>query len=229
MTTVAPEVHLTDDDLADLSDTFESSPASTIISWAVDTFGSSLSLSASMTDAVLIDLATRVDPQIEVVFVDTGYHFPETLQTLDVVRRRYSLNVRILTVPPQTPPLWTDQPTCCGPAKVAMLDRALIDKRAWMSGVRRAEAPTRAATPVLHRDDRGLVKINPLAMWTDDDIAGYIAEHDVPVNPLTRLGYPSIGCLPCTTPIASGEDARAGRWRGLAKTECGINVSIRPR
>ncbi len=217
-----PEI--TDDELAALNDRFAHAPASQIIRWAVDTFGPRLALTASMTDAVLIDLATKVDPGIEVIFIDTGYHFPETLQTVEVVRRRYALNLHLLTVPRSDPPLWTQQPTCCSEAKVAMLDRALATKDAWLSGLRRAEAATRADAPILGRDRRGLVKVNPIAAWTDDDLAGYIEDHDVPVNPLQTQGYPSIGCLPCTTPVAPGEDPRAGRWRGQAKTECGLHV-----
>lgn len=217
-----PGERLTDGQLATLSTSFETAPASHVIRWAVETFGPRLCLTASMTDAVLIDLATGVDPGIEVVFIDTGYHFPETLETVEVVRRRYALNLHVLTVPPRDPPLWT-QTGCCAEAKVAMLDRALATKQAWLSGLRRAEAPSRAAAPVVGRDRRGLVKVNPLANWSDDDIAGYIAAHDVPVNPLVRQGYPSIGCAPCTTPVAPGEDPRAGRWRGLDKTECGLH------
>lgn len=223
---LAPHVHpptFTDDELAELSTSFETAPASRIIRWAVETFGSQLCLTASMADAVLIDLATRIDPCIEVVFIDTGYHFPDTLRTVEAVRRRYSLNLHLLTVPPSDPPLWT-RPGCCAEAKVAMLDRALATKQAWLSGLRRVETPTRAEAAILGRDRRGLVKVNPLANWSDDDIAGYIATHDVPVNPLSLQGYPSIGCLPCTTPVAPGEDPRAGRWRGLDKTECGLHT-----
>jgi phosphoadenosine phosphosulfate reductase len=213
----------TDNELAEISASFEGAPASKVIRWAVDTFSPHLCLTASMTDAVLIDLATKVDPGIEVVFIDTGYHFPETLQTVEVVRRRYALNLHLLTVPRSDPPLWTQQPGCCADAKVAQLDRALVGKQAWLSGLRRDEADTRADAPVVGRDRRGLVKVNPLAAWTDADIAGYIADHDVPVNPLTLQGYPSIGCMPCTTAVAPGEDPRAGRWRGLDKTECGLH------
>ena len=219
----SPGTSFTDDELAEISASFESAPASKVIRWAVDTFCPHLCLTASMTDAVLIDLATKVDPGIEVVFIDTGYHFPETLQTVDVVRRRYALNLHLLTVPHSDPPLWTQQPGCCSQAKIAQLDRALAGKQAWLSGLRRAEADSRTDAPVVGRDRRGLVKVNPLANWSDADIAGYIADHDVPVNPLTAQGYPSIGCMPCTTPVAPGEDPRAGRWRGLDKTECGLH------
>ncbi|HEV3227322.1 MAG TPA: phosphoadenosine phosphosulfate reductase family protein, partial [Acidimicrobiales bacterium] len=103
------------------------------------------------------------------------------------------------------------------------LDRALMGKAAWMSGLRRVEAASRDSAPIIARDLRGLVKINPIATWTDDDVAGYIADHDVPVNPLTLQGYPSIGCMPCTEPVTDGDHPRAGRWAGRDKTECGIH------
>ena len=218
-------VDLSDEELAALNQEFERQPASKIIRWAVEEFAPHLSLSASMTDAVLIDLAVKVDPAIEVVFIDTGYHFPETLATVEEVRRHYGLNIRIMTVARQEEALWQADPeNCCSAVKVGQLDRALAGKRAWMSGLRRSEAASRDAAPIVVRDLRGLVKVNPIATWTDDDVAGYIADNDVPVNPLTKRGYPSIGCMPCTTPVRSGEDLRSGRWRGQDKTECGLHV-----
>jgi phosphoadenosine phosphosulfate reductase len=217
--------YLSDAELAKISATFESASAGHIIRWAVDTFGSRISLSASMTDAVLIDLATKVDPGIEVVFIDTGYHFPETLETVEAVRRHYGLNLRMMTVARQEEALWeVDPENCCSAVKVGQLDRALADKDAWMSGLRRAEASTRATAPIVARDLRGLVKVNPLATWTDKDVDGYIRDHDIIVNPLTLQGYPSIGCMPCTHPVAPGEDARSGRWAGSDKTECGLHL-----
>ena len=215
---------LTDEALAEVSAKFENRSASEIVSWAVERFHPQLCLTASMTDAVLIDIATKVEPAIEVVFIDTGYHFPETLATLEEVRRRYGLNLRIMTVPPSPVPLWKSDPVnCCTPAKVQQLERALLGKLAWMSGLRREEAATRRDAPIVRRDKRGLVKLNPLANWTDLDVEGYIADHEVPVNPLLRKGYPSIGCWPCTRPVAPGEDSRAGRWSGRDKTECGLH------
>jgi phosphoadenosine phosphosulfate reductase len=215
----------TDAELAQLSAAFETASAGRIISWAVETFGSRLSLSASMTDAVLIDLATRADPGIEVLFIDTGYHFPETLETVEAVRRHYGLNLRIMTVARQEEELWkVDPENCCSAVKVGQLDRALADKDAWMSGLRRDEAATRANAPIVARDLRGLVKVNPLATWTDADVQGYIRDHDIIVNPLTLQGYPSIGCMPCTKPVTPGEDPRSGRWAGSEKTECGLHL-----
>ncbi|MCO5321993.1 MAG: phosphoadenylyl-sulfate reductase [Microthrixaceae bacterium] len=218
--------HIDDDQLAELNEQFETMAASQVIAWAAETFGPALSLAASMTDAVLIDLATKVAPAIEVVFIDTGYHFPETLETVETVRRRYGLNLRMMTVPHHAEALWEKDPeNCCSAVKVGQLDRALAGKAAWMSGLRRDEAETRASAPIVGRDMRGLVKVNPLATWTSDDVQGYIEEHDVPVNPLTLRGYPSIGCMPCTKPVAEGEDPRSGRWAGREKTECGLHLA----
>ena len=215
---------LTDAELARISAGFETASPGRVIRWAVEEFGTRLAVAASMTDAVLIDLATRVDPGIEVVFIDTGYHFPETLDKVEAVRRRYGLNLRIMTVATQDEALWEADPeNCCSAVKVGQMDRALADKDAWMSGLRRVEAPTRAVAPIVGRDIRGLVKVNPLATWTDLDVRGYIADHGVPVNPLLDRGYLSIGCMPCTRPVAPGDDPRSGRWAGRDKTECGLH------
>jgi len=225
MAIAPPRTELRPSEMAALNDQFETAPASEIIRWAVDTFHPHLALTASMTDAVLIDLAVNVEPSIEVVFIDTGYHFPETLETVETVRRRYGLNLRMMTVPHHDEELWkVDPENCCSAIKVGQLDRALMGKEAWMSGLRRAESPTRAEASILSLDLRGLVKINPIATWTDLDVQGYIADHDVPVNPLVHQGYPSIGCQPCTHPVAPGEDPRSGRWVGQDKTECGLHL-----
>ena len=208
-------------ELAELSRSFESAPASKIIRWAVERFSPRVSLLASMTDAVLIDLAVEVDPSIEVVFIDTGHHFPETLETVELVRRRYGLNLRIVTVGPEPAPLVDG---CCSAAKVLQLDRALVGRDAWLSGLRRADASTRADAPIVGLDRRGLVKVNPIANWSDDDVAGYIATHDVPVNPLVFQGYLSVGCQPCTFPVSTDADPRSGRWAGSDRTECGIHI-----
>jgi len=218
-------VDLSDADLAALSDKFETMPAGAIIEWAVEAFHPHLCLTASMTDAVLIDLAVKIEPSIEVVFIDTGYHFPETLQTVEDVRRRYGLNMKMMTVPTHDEELWkVDPENCCSAIKVGQLDRALQGKDAWMSGLRRSESPTRAAAPLVARDIRGLIKLNPIGMWTDEDVAGYIRDHDVPYNPLVDQGYRSIGCWPCTVPTADSDDPRSGRWAGSDKLECGLHL-----
>lgn len=214
-----------DEDLYEINSRLETAPASKIIKWATDAFGPHICLTASMTDAVLIDLAVKVYPAIEVVFIDTGYHFPETMETVETVRRRYGLNMKIMTAPDNTEDLWRIDPdNCCSALKVQQLERALAGKAAWMSGLRRTEADTRSNAHIVGRDLRGLVKVNPIANWSDDDVAAYIEANDVPVNPLLSQGYPSIGCMPCTQPVADGDDPRSGRWNGKSKTECGIHV-----
>ena len=216
---------LTDANLAAISSNLESAPASEIVAWAVDTFGDGLCLAASMADAVLIDVATRVHPSIEVVFLDTQYHFPETLATADRVKKRYKLELRVLTPDRDPDDLWrTDTDACCDARKVQPMARHLATRSAWMSGLRRTESDSRRDAAIVAHDSRGLVKINPLATWSDSQVDAYIAEHDVPVNPLLFDGYPSIGCWPCTRRVEAGEDARAGRWAGSSKTECGLNT-----
>jgi phosphoadenosine phosphosulfate reductase len=220
-----PITDLTDAELEEISISFESRSAGDVVAWAVKNFGSELCLTTSLTDAVLVDVALSVDPSIEVVFIDTGFHFPETLAVLDEVKRRYQPNLRVLKSPKPIDDLWRrDTDACCAVRKVAQLDDALEGKRAWISGLRRADSPNRARTPILSRDRRGLVKINPLATWTDLDNDGYISDHNVPVNPLVSQGFPSVGCWPCTRAIAEGEDPRAGRWAGTPKTECGLHL-----
>ncbi|MDQ6725975.1 MAG: phosphoadenosine phosphosulfate reductase family protein, partial [Actinomycetota bacterium] len=152
--------------LAEVSRSFEGRPASSVIRWAVELFHPQLCLTASMNDAVLIDLAVKVEPSIEVVFIDTGHHFPETLETLELVRSRYGLNLTVVSPAEGAAPLGPDG--CCSVSKVDLLERGLAGHQAWMSGLRRAEAPTRATAPIVGVDLRGLVKVNPIATWTDE-------------------------------------------------------------
>lgn len=213
-------------DLDELGRQMESWTAERVVEWALQTFGSRISIAASMADTVLVHMATKIDPDVEVVFLDTGFHFSETLVTLRRAQSRYRLNLRVERAAPSAPDLFevgTDG--CCAARKVALLDRALIDKDAWMTGVRRSDASTRSETSIISRDSRGLVKVCPLATWTDEDVNRYVIENDVIVNPLQYEGYASIGCWPCTEPVVDGEDARAGRWRGSGKTECGLHLS----
>ena len=159
---------LTDADLATISSNLESATASEIVAWAVDTFGDGLCLAASMADAVLIDVATRVHPSIEVVFLDTQYHFPETLATADRVKKRYKLELRVLTPDRDPDDLWrTDTDACCDARKVQPMAKHLATRTAWMSGLRRAESDSRRDAAIVSHDSRGLVKINPLATWSD--------------------------------------------------------------
>jgi phosphoadenosine phosphosulfate reductase len=216
---------LSDPDLAAVAASLEQATPDEIVRWAADTFGDRLCLTTSLTDAVLVDLVARIAPGTEVIFLDTQYHFPETLETLEVVRRRYPVKLQVRRPDVPRDDLWrTDTDACCAVRKVAQLDAALAGKEAWLSGLRRDDSPDRAETPIVERDKRGLVKVNPIATWTDDDVALYIQLHDVPVNPLVARGYPSIGCWPCTQAVAEGADKRSGRWADSAKTECGLHL-----
>lgn len=221
---VADLVTYTAEELAALAAELETQPASAAIAWAVDTFGDGLLLASSFQDAVLIDLAVKVKPDVEVLFIDTLDHFPETYETVERVRARYDLNLIWYRVPePDVPFHVLDPIACCSDAKVAALEDALSSKQAWITGLRRVDAPTRAAAPVVGFDRRGLVKVNPLAAWTDLDLSSYIADHGIIYNPLIDQGYLSIGCAPTTRPVAPGDDPRSGRWTGSDKTECGLH------
>ena len=211
----------------------DAAPAQEIVRWAVQTFGARFAVASSMQDAVLVHLVAQVAPGVDVLFLDSGYHFAETLGTRDAVAATYNVNL-ITVTPRQTvaeqdasygPRLHDRDPDrCCGLHKVAPLDRALARYDAWATGLRRAEAPTRSGTPVVSYDaQRGKVKVAPIAAWSDADVEDYIAAHGILINPLRSAGYPSIGCAPCTRAVAVGEDPRAGRWAGSAKTECGIH------
>ena len=223
--TYVSDQQLSADELAVTSAGFESAPASAVIRWAVDTFGDSIVLAASFEDIVLIDLVTKVVPAVEVVFLDTGAHFPETLSFVDDVRDHYRLNLTVTKPGPEAAahPCGTEQ--CCQFRKVEPLRRALAGKRAWLTSLKRSDGPTRADAPIIGWDPSfGLVKVNPLATWTDRDIASYLADHGLPVHPLVPSGYRSIGCAPTTRPVSEGEDPRAGRWAGLDKSECGLHA-----
>jgi phosphoadenosine phosphosulfate reductase len=214
-----------DQELAAVNDQFESAPAGKVIEWAVDTFGDGLVLAASFEDIVLIDLVTKVAPGIEVIFLDTEAHFPETLEFVEEIRARYGLNLTVTKPGPEAAayPCGTDQ--CCQFRKVAPLRRAVQGSRAWLTSLKRVDAPSRANAPVVSWDAGfGLVKINPVVTWTNDDISSYLADHDLPLHPLVYQGYRSIGCAPTTRPVAEDEDPRAGRWAGLDKSECGLHV-----
>ena len=212
----------------------ESAPAQEIVRWAVQTFGSRFAVTSSMQDAVLVHLVTRVAAGVDVLFVDTGYHFAETLGVRDAVAAGYHVN--LITLRPRLsvaeqdashgPQLHNRDPDlCCALRKVAPLDRALARYDAWATGLRRVESPGRAGTLVVSYDaKRGKVKIAPIAAWSNADIEDYIAEHAILTNPLRSAGYPSIGCFPCTRAVAFPDNPRAGRWAGLAKTECGIHT-----
>jgi phosphoadenosine phosphosulfate reductase len=211
-------------ELAALNERFEEAPADEIVAWAADRFGERLAMTASFADTLLIDVAVRVVPDIEVVFLDTGFHFAETLETVRRAMARYALHLTVVRPDPTAADVWRDdQDACCRDRKELPLEGALVGRvDAWLSGLRRADHPGRAATPVVEIDRRGLVKVNPIAAWTDEQVDDYLRAHDVLLNPLVLQDYPSIGCWPCTEPVAAGDEPRSGRWGGR-KAECGIH------
>jgi phosphoadenosine phosphosulfate reductase len=209
--------------------------AQQVLAWAAETFDNRMIVASNMQDAVLVELAAKARPGVDVLFLDTGYHFAETIGTRDAVETVY--DVRIVNATPEHTvaeqdsllgkDLFASEPNrCCALRKVAPLQKTLSGYDAWVTGVRRVEAPTRANTPLVTYDEKfGLVKINPIAAWTDEEMDAYIAEHNVLVNPLVSEGYPSIGCAPCTAKPLPGADKRSGRWAGTGKIECGLHVS----
>jgi phosphoadenosine phosphosulfate reductase len=201
----------------------EGASASEILRWAVDEFFPDITVACSMQDAVVVDLAVKVEPRIEVFFLETGFHFAETLQMAQDLRDRYDLNLVELK-PTPNPAVYSIQgyEACCAARKVEPMERYLKTKRAWVSGIRRADSPVRAGARAVEYDSsRGIVKINPIVAWSDDDVAEYSVENKVMVNPLRYKGYESIGCSPCTKP----GKGREGRWSGTDKTECGLHTS----
>ena len=212
----------------------EGASAQEVLRWAHETFGDRFVIASSMGDGVLAHLAASVASGMDVLFLDTGYHFAETMGTRDAVAQVYDVNVRtvlpLLTVGQQEAVyggrlLQRDPDACCFIRKVEPLARGLAPYDAWASGIRRDEATTRRDIGVVEWDaKRSMVKVNPIAAWTAADVDAYVAEHGVLVNPLAYDGYPSIGCAPCTRRVAPGEDPRSGRWAGSSKVECGLHV-----
>ena len=225
-------------DLAEIAraaqSTLDGAPAEAVIEWAVEQFGERFCVTSSMADGVVAHLASRVAPGIEVVFLDTGLHFPQTLRVRDQVEA--TMPVRLLSITPvQTvgqqdgehgPRLFARDPdACCALRKVEPLERALANYDAWATGVRRGETAARANAREVEFDrSRGKVKVAPIVGWSDADVAAYIERYDVPVNELFSQGYGSIGCWPCTRKVRPGEDPRAGRWAMFDKTECGLHL-----
>ena len=230
---------LTETDLRELAARgaaeLEGASAEELLRWTEEHFGGSYVVASNMQDAALVEMAAKVRPGVDVLFLDTGYHFAETIGTRDAVEQVYGVNVVNVKAENSVPEqdalfgkdLFARDPgACCKMRKVEPLGKALSGYSAWVTGIRRVEAPTRANAPLISFDEAfKLVKINPLAAWSDDDLQDYINTNGVLVNPLVDEGYPSIGCAPCTAKPAPGADPRSGRWQGLSKTECGLHVS----
>jgi phosphoadenosine phosphosulfate reductase len=218
---------------AEAAESLAGAPAHEVIAWAAQTFGPRLCITSSMTDAVIIHLAAQQVAGIDVLFLDTGYHFAETIGTRDAVQAVYPVNL-INVTPPTTvaeqdeelgPRLYSRNPDlCCYLRKVVPLEQALGPYDAWITGVRREETDARSDTRVVQWDPRReMVKVSPIVEWTQQEVDEYIAANNVLVNPLVYDGYPSIGCRTCTARVEEGADPRSGRWAGTGKTECGIH------
>lgn len=208
--------------------------ARAVLQWGMDSFGDRLTIASSMGDETLIHVAGTTAPGFDVFFLDTGYHFAETLGTRDAYEVMLPLKIR--TIYPKEsverqdvrfgPRLHARNPDlCCRMRKVAPLNAALEGYAAWVTGVRRTDAATRRGAQLIEWDEkRSMIKLNPIVGWTDEDAARYAAEHRVFQNPLRELGFASIGCEPCTRPVGADEDPRAGRWSGQDKVECGLHI-----
>jgi len=228
------EPHPMEQEVARAADELADADPGEILRWATARFGDRICVTSSMTDAVIVHLAAAIHPGIDVVFLDTGYHFAETLGTLDAVTTVYP--VRLVSVTPARtvseqdaelgPRLYQRNPDlCCYLRKVEPLERALQGYEAWITGLRREETvERRQARPVEWDARRQMVKVNPIVSWTQKQVDDYVTENGILVNPLVYDGYTSIGCSPCTRRVAPGDDPRSGRWAGTGKAECGIHL-----
>lgn len=231
---------LPNDLVAELNERFEHEPPQEILRWALQDSGLQRVALASAFQAegtCVIHMAARIRPDIPVLFLETGFHFAETLAFKQRLTEQLSLNVVDLvgdhTEDSQArafgPRLYERDPSqCCELNKVIPFNRALRDLDGWITSMRRDSAWTRSDTPIVdqyeHEPGLNLVKVNPIANWSRQQVWSYMKEHDLPHNPLYDLGYASIGCAPCTRMLFPGEDERAGRWSGRMKTECGIHI-----
>ncbi|CAB4367329.1 MAG: phosphoadenylyl-sulfate reductase [Actinobacteria bacterium] len=215
------------DEIASAARDLENATPGDIVRWAADRVGFDITVTCSFEDVVLAHVAAIAVPGIEIVMIDTQYLFAETQWLAEEFRKKFDVNLRVVHPLQVTPDnLWQrDTEACCNVRKVLPLNAVLAEKSGWVTGVRRIDGPTRAQTPVLSLDTaRNVLKVNPLALYSDEEMDTYEFLHELPRNPLKDRGYPSIGCWPCTKPVAEGEDKRAGRWAGQAKTECGLHI-----
>lgn len=209
-----------------------------ILKWAYREYGDDIVYACSFgaEGIVLIDLIHKVNKQAKIIFLDTGLHFPETYELIEKVKNRYPSQQITMVKPKSTldeqtkwygEELWRHNPNlCCHMRKVVPLKEALLDVKAWISGLRREQSPTRSQTQYINKDEKfHKIKICPLINWTWEDIMTYIKLNNLPYNPLHDEGYPSIGCAPCTQPVSEQGDHRAGRWAGQSKTECGLHLT----
>lgn len=228
---------MTKEEINALSARFEAKAPREIIQWAVDEFAPEIAMSTSFQtqSMALLHMVTRIMPDIKIFFLDTGYHFWDTLMFREKVQHEWNLNVVDLyrdsrwdvfvrqntrALPVQDPNL------CCYIHKVQPMQKALSGLKAWINGIRRDQTPERAHAQILELQDDGLLKVNPFLNWTKRDVQAYIADHHLPAHPLYERGYRSIGCAPCTVAVGIHDDDRAGRWAGRGKTECGLHTDM---
>jgi len=222
--------------LQQLNHQFETATPQEILTWAWETFKPGIvSTSSFQTQSLpLLHIISQVTPQLIVFYLDTGFHFPETLAFRDRLVNELNLNVQVIKsemghdqFKHQYGDLFRENPDlCCYINKVEPLQRALKGQKAWISGIRRDQTTERSNTPIVAMQADGIYKISPLAQWTSRDIGQYIYDHNLPDHPLLVQGYLSIGCAPCTQPVTEGQDERTGRWVGQGKTECGLHVPL---
>jgi phosphoadenosine phosphosulfate reductase len=222
-------------ELKSLARQLEAQGPAAVLRWGIAAFRSDLVIATSFGPEGIVNLhlASRIDPGVHVFYIETGLLFQETYALRDLLQAQLGLTFEAVKPPLNREQqaaqygenLWQCDPdSCCFLRKVAPLRRYLADKRAWVTGIRRDQTPVRASAQVVEWDEvNRLIKINPLAAWSADQVWAYIEKHHLPVNPLHDQGYASIGCWPCTRPVLPGEDDRAGRWHGFVKTECGLH------
>lgn len=205
-----------------------------LLSWAFATYGDRAVLTSSFgaQSATLIHLACQMNPDVRVVFLDTGFHFPETYEFVETLKKRFDLNLEVYGPTPeelaQAKERLANHKTsqCCDLAKVSSMERALDGAECWIAGVRRRQAITRNALKLVEEYDNGIVKVHPIAYWKTRDVETYMMEHNLPHHPLWEKGYTSIGCEPCTRKPILGQGLRSGRWASAQKTECGIHTFL---
>ena len=231
---------LTKEELAELSPTLEQKSPQEILRWAWETYGQGLTMATAFgaEGCAIIAMLSEITRDVYIFNLDTGYQFPETLETRQRLIDRYGIPIHLVSTEQSIPEmeaehgssLYQNNPDlCCYIRKVLPLDKAVQGYDAWISAIRRDQSPARAHAPIVGWDPKfKLAKINPLAHWTKGDVWRYLLTHDVPYNPLHDQGYPSVGCWPCTRAIGAGEDDRAGRWAGTAKKECGLHLTNIP-
>ncbi|MDA8040406.1 MAG: phosphoadenylyl-sulfate reductase [Actinomycetota bacterium] len=220
---------LGDDELAAVSERLEALPvleaATGAVGWAIERYGGSISVASSFQDVVLVDLVRKARADVEIIFLDTEFHFPETLAFVERLRRIWDLSLTTTHPSVGLDEFPCGSPRCCEVRKVQPLARVLEGRAAWITGLKRVDTPERADAPIVAWDAaRHMVKVNPLAGWSDRDVEDYLGAEGLPHHPLTYVGYVSIGCAPTTQPVAEGQNPREGRWPGTGKTECGLHV-----